>query len=250
MNINAKKIIPVIALATVSSFAEWDYYTVLDEHQGQARIKANYWYNGDFHSTSFDLNARYTVVKGLELSLTGLGYQLFADPNDKTKEGDGFKDFSVGAKYAFNPNFSVFLDANIPAGKKEISSQEFSLKGGVQWFLPISEQFGIGNEFGLTVPFKHDGVQRGLVADYGFEFYYAFSSGVTPFTGFVFTSQLTDSKNEDKSESGTGASNISFWAGISYNVNKNVNLTLYTDIEYAAHGAYQSGYIFQTTFSF
>ena len=142
------------------------------------------------------------------------------------------------------------MDANIPAGKKEISSQEFSLKGGVQWFLPISEQFGIGNEFGLTVPFKHDGVQRGLVADYGFEFYYAFSSGVTPFTGFVFTSQLTDSKNEDKSESGTGASNISFWAGISYNVNKNVNLTLYTDVEYAAHGAYQSGYIFQTTFSF
>ena len=42
MNINAKKIISVIALATVSSFAEWDYYTVLDEHQGQARIKANY----------------------------------------------------------------------------------------------------------------------------------------------------------------------------------------------------------------
>ena len=187
MNINVKKIISVIALATVSSFAEWDYYTVLDEHQGQARIKANYWYNGDFHSTSFDLNARYTVVKGLELSLTGLGYQLFADPNDKTKEGDGFKDFSVGAKYAFNPNFSIFLDANIPAGKKEISSQEFSLKGGVQWFLPISEQFGIGNEFGLTVPFKHDGVQRGLVADYGFEFYYAFSSGISPFTGFART---------------------------------------------------------------
>ena len=250
MNINAKKVISAIALATVSSFAEWDYYTVLDEHQGQARIKANYWYNGDFHSTSFDLNARYTVVKGLELSLTGLGYQLFADPNDKTKEGDGFKDFSVGTKYAFNPNFSVFLDANIPAGAKKVSSKEFSLKGGVQWFLPISEQFGIGNEFGLTIPFKHDGVQRGLVADYGFEFYYAFSSGITPFTGFVFTSQLTDSKNEDKSESGTGVSNISFWTGISYNVTKNVNLTLYTDVEYAAHGAYLSGYIFQTTFSF
>ena len=30
MNINAKKIISAIALASVSSFAEWDYYTVLD----------------------------------------------------------------------------------------------------------------------------------------------------------------------------------------------------------------------------
>lgn len=86
MNINAKKIISVIALATVSSFAEWDYYTVLDEHQGQARIKANYWYNGDFHSTSFDLNARYTVVKGLELSLTGLGYQLLPIRMTKQKK--------------------------------------------------------------------------------------------------------------------------------------------------------------------
>ena len=104
---NFKKIATVVSLAAASSFAAWDYYNVSEEHHGEARVRAHYWYNGDYHSTDFDLNARFTVIKGLEVSVQGLGYQLFADPNDDTEKGDGLKDFTAGLKYAFNPNFFV-----------------------------------------------------------------------------------------------------------------------------------------------
>ena len=251
MNFNVKKIAFAIALATASSFAAWDYYNIPEEHHGEARVRAHYWYNGDFHSTDFDVDARFTVVKGLEISLQNLGYQFFANDHDGASGNNGFKDITVGLKYAFDPNLYAFIDANIPTGADEVTNNEFSLKTGVQWHLPITEQFGIGNEFALTFPFKHDGGQHGgITADYGFEFYYAFKSGFTPFTGWVFTSQLTDGRDADKKKSGTGSSNVSFWAGSSYAVNKHVILTLFTDIEYAAHGAYYSGYIFQTTFAF
>lgn len=251
MNFNVKKIAFAIALATASSFAAWDYYNIPEEHHGEARVRAHYWYNGDFHSTDFDVDARFTVVKGLEISLQNLGYQFFANDHDGASGNNGFKDITVGLKYAFDPNLYAFIDANIPTGADEVTNNEFSLKTGVQWHLPITEQFGIGNEFALTFPFNHDGGQHGgITADYGFEFYYAFKSGFTPFTGWVFTSQLTDGRDADKKKSGTGSSNVSFWAGSSYAVNKHVTLTLFTDIEYAAHGAYYSGYIFQTTFAF
>ena len=55
MNFNVKKIAFAIALATASSFAAWDYYNIPEEHHGEARVRAHYWYNGDFHST--DLNS-------------------------------------------------------------------------------------------------------------------------------------------------------------------------------------------------
>jgi hypothetical protein len=250
MNFNVKKIASVIALATASSFAAWDYYNIPEEHHGEARVRAHYWYNGDFHSTDFDVDARFTVIKGLEISLQNLGYQFFADDHDKASGNSGFKDITWGFKYAFDPNFYAFIDANFPTGAKKVTTNEFSLKTGVQWHLPITEQFGIGNEFALTIPFKHDNTTRGLVADYGFEFYYAFKSGFTPFTGWVYSSQLTDTKVKGEKASGTGSSNVSFWAGSSYTINPHVTLTLFTDIEYAAHGAYYSGYIFQTTFAF
>lgn len=250
MNFNVKKIASVIALATASSFAAWDYYNIPEEHHGEARVRAHYWYNEDFHSTDFDVDARFTVIKGLEISLQNLGYQFFANDQDKAKGNSGLKDITVGLKYAFDPNFYAFIDANIPTGAKKVTNDEFSLKTGVQWHLPITEQFGIGNEFALTIPFKHDNTTRGLVADYGFEFYYAFKSGFTPFTGWVYSSQLTDTKVKGEKASGTGSSNVSFWAGSSYTVNPHVTLILFTDIEYAAHGAYYSGYIFQTTFAF
>ncbi|WP_407444124.1 hypothetical protein [Fibrobacter sp.] len=247
---NFKKIATVISLAAASSFAAWDYYNVPEEHHGEARVRAHYWYNGDFHSTDLDLNARFTVIKGLEVSVQGLGYQLFADPNDDTEKGNGLKDFTAGLKYAFNPNFFVFADANIPIGSDDVSNNTFSLKGGVQWVLPITEQFAIGNEFALSKGFEHDHITPGLTANYGFEFSYAFKSGFTPFTGWVYSSQLTDTKNADKTESGTGTSNVSFWAGASYTVIPKLTLTLFTDIEYGAAGAYNSGYIFQVTYGF
>ena len=155
MNFNVKKIAFAIALATASSFAAWDYYNIPEEHHGEARVRAHYWYNGDFHSTDFDVDARFTVVKGLEISLQNLGYQFFANDHDGASGNNGFKDITVGLKYAFDPNLYAFIDANIPTGADEVTNNEFSLKTGVQWHLPITEQFGIGNEFALPAWRNH-----------------------------------------------------------------------------------------------
>ena len=195
------------------------------------------------------MEGRFTVVKGLEVSLKHLGYQFFDDPDDGADENSGFADLTVGLKYSFNNVFSVFADANIPTGSDDVSNETFALSGGISWLLPVSEQFGIGNEFKLTKGFEHDGITPGLVSTFGLEAYYSFKNGFTPFFGWAFTSQLTDTKNKDGSKSGTTDSNVSFWAGTSYAVAPFLTLTLYEDIEYAG-AAYLGGFIFNAVFNF
>ncbi|MBP5248057.1 MAG: hypothetical protein J6Z31_09415 [Fibrobacter sp.] len=249
MNFKKKLIAASIALASVSAFAEWDYYPVLDEHHGQVKLTTEYWYSGDEHSLAEFVEGRFTIVKGLEVSLKHLGYQFFDDPNDEAKENNGLTDITVGVKYSFNNIFSVFADAAIPTGSDDVSNETFSLSGGISWLLPISEQFGIGNEFKITRGFEHDDIKPGLVSTYGLEAYYSFKNGFTPFFGWAFTSQLTDTEYADGSEGGTTESNVSFWAGASYSVNPYLTFTLYEDIEYIGE-AYLGGFIFNVSLNF
>lgn len=256
-----KKSAIILSIAAATSFAEWDYYGVPEVGHGTVSLAGHYWYNGDYHSTDLDVNAFVGVFKNLGLSVQGLGYQFFGDPNDETEEGKGFKDLTVGLKYALGSNAGVFIDVGIPSGADEVTNDTWSVKGGFSWVIPVTEKLGIGNEFGLTIPFEHDGVNPGISANYGFEIYYNYESGFTPFFGFVFASQLTDTVVKTKEEPhpghviekreefGAGTSNISFWFGTTYQVNSHLSFSLYTDIEYAP-AAYYSGYILKANYNF
>ena len=149
-----KKIAFVTALAAATSFATWDKFPVLDNHQGNAEIGAGYETAGDGSSLGLFVQGRFTVLPGLELA-TQVPFTAFThDDGDDTGE-DGLNNVPLMVRYQFIPVMNAFVDVEFPVGDESVSDDGFGFHFGVQY----SQEFGpvnFGSELGFAVRTEGD----------------------------------------------------------------------------------------------
>ena len=154
-----KKIALAAALITSAAFATWDYYPVLEAGKGSAEAGMYYdWYH-KWSQAGIKVGGRYSLIQGLEVSLQGWGYQLWAeeDCDHCANGGDGLRDLTLGVRYEIAPMITVFLDFNLPIGGDEVTNDEIALYGGAQFSMPINDVPGLkfGTEAGIFWGFAH-----------------------------------------------------------------------------------------------
>ena len=229
-----KKIALASALAASAAFATWDYYPVLEAGKGSAEAGLYYDWHHKWSQAGLKVGGRYSIIQGLEVSLQGWGYQLWAeeDCDHCANGGDGLRDLTLGARYEIAPMITVFLDMNLPIGSDEVSSDEIALYGGAQFSMPVNEVPGLkfGTEAGIFWGFAHgdNDYERGLEIHLGGEVAYTVPNvGVTPFVGIQLKYRVTESTWEAPDENGKkreygddsdGDNQFILWLGAAYSV--------------------------------
>lgn len=218
-----KKIILAAIMAVSAAFATWDYYPVLEGGKGSAGAGLYYDWDGDWSQAGLRIGARYSVIQSLEFSLQGWGFQFWkeVDCNGCPNGGDGLRDLTIGARYEVVPMVTAFLDARLPIGGKEVTSDEFALYAGAQFSMPIPNApgFSFGTEAGIDWGFEHDGYERGLEIHMAGEGKYAIPNTiVTPYLGLQLKFQLTETTYDDgdKGYDDAGDSQINIWLGCGF----------------------------------
>lgn len=150
-----KKIALAAALAVSASFATWDKFPVLENHNGQAKAGFGFGIPED-KTTTGDLYAgvRYTVITGLELG-TVFDYRLFTHYDGKDAKADGVANLPILVRYQILPIVSAFLDVTLPIGDDSFNGDATQFHFGAQY----SSTFGIvslGTELGLQLETKGD----------------------------------------------------------------------------------------------
>ena len=115
-----KKIALVAAIATTASFATYSYFPVGDANKGEATIGPGYYWTKDWSTMQISANAKYNVIQNLEVSLQGLGYQLWDEADICDEDGvecddsNGLLALTIGARYQFMPMLIAALDVKLP----------------------------------------------------------------------------------------------------------------------------------------
>ncbi len=244
-----KKIILALALLAGASFATWDYYPIPDSSYGS--FEAGLYYDKDhrWSQAGVKVGARFTMVKHLEISFTGWGYQFWNEEDcaNCINGGDGLRDLTIGGRYEVAPMVTAFLDFNLPVGRDEHdgynthppSNGEFSMYLGAQFSVPTKlKGFKFGTEGGILWGFEHDerhyaghhSDERGLDIHLGAEAAYTIPDvGLTPYLGFLLKFRLTESEWYDghDNEYGYGdrkSRQFNLWLGASYAINKMIEV--------------------------
>lgn len=233
-----KKIALAAALAVSASFATWDYYPVKDA--GKASVKAGLYYDADddWSQAGLKIGARFTVIKGLEISLQNFGYQFWGetDCSGCANGGNGITDMTLGVRYEFAPMLTGFVDLNLPIGSDDYdgagtttpSNDEFSIYLGAQFSLPTGVKgFEFGVEGGAFWGFEHDNHERGLDLHVGAEARYEIPGvpGLAPYLGLQLKYRLTESEweNDDNGNDygydDNGTTQLNLWLGAQYAIN-------------------------------
>ena len=232
-----KKIILALAVLACASFATWDYYPIPQDKNGS--VEAGLYYDKDhrWSQAGLKMGARIILLKSLEISLNGWGYQFWneEDCSGCVNGGDGLRDLTIGGRFAIAPMINVFLDMNLPVGRDEYdgynthppSNGEFSIYAGAQFSAPTKlEGFEFGTEGGILWGFEHDNHERGLDIHIGAEAGYTIPKvGLTPYIGMLLKFRLTESvwyeNNKNETEHGYAdrrSRQYNLWAGIAYAV--------------------------------
>ena len=152
-----KRIILACALATVSSFATWDLFPVLENHKGQAGLGATYHtyeYNDvDYRYLDLHAGARYTVIQDLELALS-IPYRAFVYIDDKNVENNEFGNLLFSTRYQFIPVMNVFADIYIPI--THMDEDIWGLDVGLQFSRRISQLINFGSQLGASLRTEYD----------------------------------------------------------------------------------------------
>ncbi len=244
-----KKIILALALLAGASFATWDYYPIPDSSYGS--FEAGLYYDKDhrWSQAGVKVGARFTMVKHLEISFTGWGYQFWNEEDcaNCINGGDGLRDLTIGGRYEVAPMVTAFLDFNLPVGRDEHdgynthppSNGEFSMYLGAQFSVPTKlKGFKFGTEGGILWGFEYDerhyaghySDERGLDIHLGAEAAYTIPDvGLTPYLGFLLKFRLTESEWYDghDNEYGYGdrkSRQFNLWLGASYAINKMIEV--------------------------
>ncbi len=230
-----KKIALVAAMAATASFATWDFYPVQDA--GKASFKGGLYYDvdDDWSQAGIKVGGRFSIIKGLEISLQGLGYQFWGETDCKgcANGGNGLIDMTIGARYEVAPMITAFIDFNLPIGSDDWdgpgtsipSSDEFSIYAGAQFSLPTGVQgFEFGVEGGIFWGFENDNFERGLDIHVAGEARYEIPGvkGLAPYIGLQLKYRLTESEWEndhddhDYGYDDNGSTQLNLWLGAAY----------------------------------
>ena len=231
-----KKIALAAAVAATASFATYNYFPVGEAHSGQVEIGAAYgwWEQGpaDMNSMNLKVAAEYVVIPNLELSLQGIGYQLWSENDDCDDDDvpgcdtDGFKALTVGARYWFMPMLGAALDVNVPLNSEDAVGpyDPFGLYAAIQFSMEFMPGLALGSEAGVSYKFEDENTTEGLGLTILAELDYTLPSiPLTPWIGAEFDVRLSDVEEDmgpATAEYGSGDSDFIIWIGAGYDINK------------------------------
>ncbi len=224
-----KKIALVAAIATTASFATYSYFPVGDANKGEATIGPGYYWTKDWSTMQISANAKYNVIQNLEVSLQGLGYQLWDEEDICDEDGvecddsNGLLALTIGARYQFMPMLIAALDVKLPFNSEDAVGKydPIGFYGAIQFTQELIPNLYLGSELGLTFDLEDEDISHGLVLTLQAELDYSIASiGLTPWIGLAFNYKLTDDEHtvtKDKAHSGDNGFTI--WLGAQYDIN-------------------------------
>lgn len=227
-----KKIALAAAVAATASFATYNFFPVGEAHSGQVEIGAEYGWHDDWSSMDLKVAGEYVVIPNLELSLQGIGYQLWNewdecdDDDDPGCDTDGFKALTVGARYWFMPMLGAALDVNVPLNSEDAVGKydPFGLYAAIQFSMEFMPGLALGSEAGISYKFEDEDKTEGLGLTIQAELDYTIASiGLTPWIGAEFDVRLSDVEEDmgpATAEYGSGDSDFIVWIGAGYDITK------------------------------
>ena len=241
-----KKIILLAAVIATSSFATWDYFSLLQNNQGSVKAGLYYDWDGDWSQMGLKVGGRVNITPSFELSFQSFGYQFWGEHEcDNCPEGGkGIRDLAIGARYALDPELYFFLDFNLPIGNDKVkgsgtshattppSNHEMYIYAGAQHSRNINSIKGAsyGTEAGLFWGFKHHERERGLELRLGGEFDYLLPSApVTLLIGGqfwfrIFASEYNNGTKKDKEMHDDWSHQWKIWVGASVPLSDAISL--------------------------
>ncbi len=227
-----KKIALVAAMAASASFATYNFFPVGDANKGEATIGPSYYWHDDWSMMQINANVKYNVIQNLELSLQGLGYQLWNedehcdDNGAKCPDSDGLLAMTIGARYQFMPMLIAALDIKVPLSSEDAVGGKYDplgFYGAIQYTQELVSNLYIGSELGLTFDLEDEDLSHGLVLTLQAELDYSIASiGLTPWIGGALNMRISDVEDDFggvKTEYGSGDKAILVWLGAGYDIN-------------------------------
>jgi len=127
-----KKVLVAVLVCVASTFAAWDYFPVIGEDKGEAKIA---YYQGrkgyDPRWTSHELKIRYSPMANLEIM-------------SKAHSGENYV---LGVRYQVMPNVSAGLDLGFP-----IPYQVWVFTPNAQFSMPLTDALVLGTTAELIIP--------------------------------------------------------------------------------------------------
>lgn len=177
-----RKIAIATALLSLSSFAAWDRFPVLDAGKGQAKLGVIHWSStdsdADGYSLSMALQGRYTVAPSIEIS-ANIPYRLGKD--DPT----GLNRPIVGMRYWMPEGFGLYADASLPLGNDDVTLNNIGITVGGQFATNLDAAMAVAAEVSYTMELEKDKIDQGDVLALGGELDYNLGS-MTPWVGLDF----------------------------------------------------------------
>jgi hypothetical protein len=163
-----KKVLVAALICAVSSFAAWDYFPVIEDGKGEAKISFTQSREGKVSGDDeTDFKIRYSPLGNLEL-LSTLGYTL-------------------GARYQIISVISAGLDIGFP-----IPEEGWSFTPNAQFSMPLTEALTLGTNGQVTIYTEKD---KGLDLSAGFELDLAVGKS-TVWIGCDFNREDLDDKDK------------------------------------------------------
>ncbi len=128
-----KVLATALVCCTVSAFAAWDKFPVIEDGKGEVKIFAEQGrraYEGD---DGFGFKVRYSPLANLELTS-----QLW---------GDAWGNYVLGARYQIISLLSAGVDFGVPLGE----GATWSFKPNVQFSMPLTSALTLGSNFDLAI---------------------------------------------------------------------------------------------------
>lgn len=144
-----KKVLVACALAASVSFAEWDYFPILPQGQGQVVGAIGYTDVDPLTWLEGEVGLRFSPFSAMEVYLK-FDYRFFSHVDGEDADADGIGNLPFGVKFQLTPQFAVFGDVLLPIGDKSFNDEdEFTFNFG---FSHVSTYTSLawGSEFAAT----------------------------------------------------------------------------------------------------
>lgn len=250
-----------VAVCVGSAFASWDYFPPKEAGKGEAKLGFGYGIGGAVNigplnvaspkisSMDLSVGARYSIIEGLEASLTLPVPLSLSNDGDELKEYTGLVSPEIGVRYWLPMGLGFFLDFKLPVDTRYNKDADMSSDGGWHRFVEPNFAFGVGAQFstkftdelslgsevGITYALENSDMELapGMGLGVGVELDYSLGM-VTPLLGVDFSMGLTpgtykgdaikNSKGDD--DIAEAVVNITVGASASFTDNLGADLTL------------------------
>lgn len=223
-----KKVALAAAVAASASFATYNFFPVGEAHSGQVEVGAAYNWHDDWSQMKIDVDGEFVVMQNLELSIQGLGYQLWSeddkicDQDGVDCDTDGLYAMTVGARYQFMPILIAALDLQIPLNSEDLTGDydPFGIYAAIQFTKEFMPGLALGSELGFDWYFEDEDFEEGLLMVIKAEIDYTIASlGLTPWIGIEFDAQLTEDQ-ANGNDVGGDENQFTFYVGAAYDISK------------------------------